>query len=160
MNPETLERIMIDDALGTLEPDMKELLKAYTANSEAARQQAKSIRETVGAARNVLNEGKTDAPFPPLFSELMKPTPWPKARSHFFQTAVAIAASLIVGVGVGWYMRTARHVDVSASVPEKILKAVQAKHPITWVRHKDRRPSFWSTKRMYSQYTHQREESL
>ena len=56
MNPEILERLMIDHAAGELPPDVEDLLAAHILQNPAARQEAVEIAETLGLARRVLAE--------------------------------------------------------------------------------------------------------
>src|SRR4051812_40194614 len=56
MNEETLDRLMMDAALGGLSADVKELLMAHLEGDDARRQEAEQLRVLVGRAREAVKE--------------------------------------------------------------------------------------------------------
>ena len=54
MKPDILERLLMDRALGRLDPDAEVLLAGYLANDPAAATQARELHETVSLATEVM----------------------------------------------------------------------------------------------------------
>ena len=101
MDADTLERLLIDRALGALPADTEALLAAYLEHQGQATAQAKVLDQTVSLARQAL-----DAPAPP---EATLP-PFPKAKlAHAQRTrrlrlatvqAAALAACVLFGFSI------------------------------------------------------------
>ena len=54
MKPDILERLLMDRALGSLNPDAEVLLADYLANDPSAATQARELQETVQLATEVM----------------------------------------------------------------------------------------------------------
>lgn len=89
MNAETLDRLMLDCALGQLPPDSEALLDEYLRLHPDAAELGAEYAETVGLTRKILV-----APAPKQAFPAMK-TP----AGHYFHRAWPIAASFLVGAG-------------------------------------------------------------
>ena len=151
MNPDTLERLIMDDALGALEPDVRELLQAHLAQApEAANHQA-VIQETVCATREQLSSASADtAPNAlPDFKALMQPTARTSPRNASWWLFAA-AARLFIGLGMGWFLRpTHKPMPQQETVAQQAAPA--AKLPFV-IQASSATPSFWSTQRLLEQH--------
>ena len=92
MKPDVLERLLMDNALGCLEPDVEVLLADYLANDSAAAAQARKLRELVQAATEVVRQPAPALETPNQIHRLV----W----RHRAERALALAASFVVGVGL------------------------------------------------------------
>jgi hypothetical protein len=131
----TLERLMMDDALEALGPDVKELLGAYIQSSAAdAKRHGQWMR--LGAAAE---EAVRVAPL-----DKLPPFPGRGSRSlRLWGETLAIAAAVIVGIAVGLVMQKpqeARTVAVQTSAPV-------AAQPAEMLGVAD----FWSSKRLLAE---------
>jgi len=99
MDDATLDRLMIDDALGALEPDVSALLAAYTASIPDTDQRRAGWRDLAEKARHAMVMPAADAlpPFPA--AQLRAARFW-----HNGRLGLAIAAVLAVGIGIGLWM--------------------------------------------------------
>jgi hypothetical protein len=103
VDDQTLERLMIDDALGALAPDVSALLSEYTQNVGAADQQRLRWRELAEAARQAMGTPAAEA-LPPFPSRQLR-----AARLwHSGRIGLAIAAVLLLGFGIGLWMPSQR----------------------------------------------------
>lgn len=138
MDNQTLQRLMIDDALGALEPDVRALLSAYAVahpGDEAARTQ---WQELAGMARDA---GLL------THDELVPPLPHRRLRAvrlwHAGRTTLALAAAILIGVAVGLHLP-----QQSASVgPQAVVVPVMlapSPAPAVVLSPGD----FWSSKRL------------
>ncbi|HUB25210.1 MAG TPA: hypothetical protein VL992_07250 [Tepidisphaeraceae bacterium] len=108
MDEATLERLMIDDALGALGPDVRALLEAYV------RDQPKELaawRRVAAAATEAIQPAKGESlpPFPHA------------SVPRFPRIALAAAAALLVGFGIGW--------EFSPAPPRRAALAIAAPMP-------------------------------
>jgi len=92
MENATLERLMIDDALGELSPDARELLRAFLNDGESELTQWRQLASDAKAA---------------LPSESVESLPaFPRQNvlrfQPFLRVGLAAAAALLLGVGIGW----------------------------------------------------------
>lgn len=153
MTREILERLLTDRALGTLEPDVAALLEAHLAADPAAAALAARTQATIALAQRALGEKEAgrlpNFPRAELARRAGRLRRWRIAR-----TALAAAAVLLVGVGVGRWMsaegggvvpqRSAAPPVVANAPPDRAgLKAeagesVLRKTMIEWQRRADR----------------------
>jgi hypothetical protein len=97
MDQEIRERLMIDDALGVLEPDVQALLSAYLEASGAGESERKEWRKLAAAARDVMPVDEEEEVLPPFpRPQVYLPRIWRTA-----QVAVAAAALVVFGFGLG-----------------------------------------------------------
>jgi hypothetical protein len=102
VNEQTLERLIIDEALGALPPDVGELLAAYCANTTHERERQEWQRLTL-TAREALQPRATEAipVFPVQAVRVLR----------FRRTAVmalSAAAALLFGIGIGVHLHLAQ----------------------------------------------------
>jgi hypothetical protein len=139
MDDQALKRLMIDDALGELSPDVSWLLMEYLQVVPAGESERLAWSKLAADARRAL-PGQPTEQLPPFPAGARFSFPW---RS--LGTGVSIAASLAIGVGVG--LRMPR----SASPPREVAVVV----PLTATEVPASNNSlssggggFWSSKRL------------
>jgi anti-sigma factor RsiW len=138
MKPDILERLLMDRALGRLDPDAEVLLADYLANDPAAATQARELQETVHLATEVLRRPAPIAEVPNQIHQLV----W----RHRAEQVFALAASFVVGVGLTALMihATPHQENVAAARPPTIAKIQPA-----LVKSKIESLPFWSNQRIY-----------
>jgi hypothetical protein len=92
-----VERLMIDDALGALDPDVQALLADYLARAGAGDREQQQWRRVADAARKALPEDVEERLLPPFPGRRMQA--WRLWRVT--QIAVAAAALLVIGFDLG-----------------------------------------------------------
>lgn len=99
MNKESLDRLLVDRALGEACPELCELLDEYLAGNADAQRRAAEIRETVGLSRTAFEADLV----PPCIGSAGVP---PRERAGLGRFALfvapALAACLLLGLAVGW----------------------------------------------------------
>lgn len=139
MNPDALERLMLDDSLGALDGDARALLHAYLQHEPAAARSANELDEIVRRAGAALRpEGVGDLPpFPAARLDRAQRT---IRRIRFAGRAAALAACIGLGIGIG------------ANVPRDAGPATPEQSPLKLVEAGDKAGSaendFWSARRM------------
>ncbi|MGA2440991.1 MAG: hypothetical protein ABSH08_08535 [Tepidisphaeraceae bacterium] len=98
MDKQTLERLMIDEALGALEPDVSLLLSAYCETLSNCDAELAAWQRVAAGARAAMPEQATEE-LPPFAAPVRLSRPWRLAR-----IGVSIAAVLAIGVGIGLRM--------------------------------------------------------
>jgi hypothetical protein len=135
MDQETRERLMIDDALGVLEPDVQVLLGAYLAATGVGEKERQEWRELAAAARKAMP--------PDVEEEILPPFSAPRVNHwglwRVTQMAVAAVTLVIFGFGLGhWRGREPERTALVAQTPVTV-----AAEPIASFGVHD----FWSTQR-------------
>jgi hypothetical protein len=147
MNDATLERLMMDAALGGLNDDVRELLMEHVNGNPEKVREAGELRTLVERAREAVREECPD------FGELSRAAPpdLQNARRRFrIESAMiwggrvaAMAACLVIGFGIA-RMRPARQVEVVVREKPASASAVAVN---------DARPAaegeLWSASRIY-----------
>lgn len=97
MNKETLDRLMIDRAVGALDSDVEDLLDDYLERTGVAAEQYSSTHEVVRLSRNLLQmEEETALP------AFRVPKPIRNRRRRFIVLqAAGVAAMLMIGFFIG-----------------------------------------------------------
>jgi anti-sigma factor RsiW len=100
MDTETLDRLLMDRALGALPPDADALLAAYLGCDAAAATRAQEFDVAATAARRLFQEPVPSVlpPFPALGIHKVEQA---RQRVHVLRQGVGIAAALVVGIGLG-----------------------------------------------------------
>lgn len=142
MNAQTLERLLLDRALGALTADTATLLDAYLAEHPAAAADAAGFDETVRFAEQVLPAGPLRQP-PAFPAGRLTSASRRLRRTAFLWRATGLAACLLAGVGIGVLLRTARP-DAAASPVEWV---VQNEPPQDMPQ--SAQDEFWSARRLY-----------
>ncbi len=153
MNNQTLERLLIDDALGALTADTSALLAAYTASTGTEEQRLKWKQLSEVAIRALyLSPAETAPPFPQRRLRIAR-------IQRAARAAMAIAATLVIGVGIGLCVPNPHSLPASSAdlvknqstaIPVKRLPVVEAadiwstdRLIATALEHKDLSKSEW-----------------
>lgn len=145
MDTETLERLLMDRALGGLTPDAAELMTAYLAHDAAAAARAREFDAAAAAARAVLRPGGGAAlpSFPALRLRKLEEA---RRRLRIVRNIAGLAAAIVLGLGIGaglWRGGGVSPVQTrpqAVVVPESRVIAVAG--------------GFWSTERLIEQARH------
>jgi hypothetical protein len=144
MKPDVLERLLMDSALGRLDPDVEALLADHLAGHPAAGTQAKELQSVVSLAAEVI---RTPAPAVDLPRQI-GPLIW----RHRAEQVLALAASFVVGMGataLAFHANFRReHVVASPASATPNLPAVAATRTAL-VTSKIESLPFWSNQRVY-----------
>ena len=92
MKPDVLERLLMDSALGRLDPDVEALLADHLAGDPSAATQAKELQSVVSLATEVIRTPKPVIVLPGQIHRLV----W----RHRTEQVFALAASFVVGAGI------------------------------------------------------------
>jgi anti-sigma factor RsiW len=138
MKPDILERLMMDNALGRLDPDVEVLLADYLTNDPVAAMQARELQETVQLATEVLHRPAPVVEMPTQINQLI----W----RHRTERLLALAASFIIGVGLTAAVihGTPHQENVALAHPPTVAKIQRA-----LVKNQIESLPFWSNQRIY-----------
>ena len=100
MDPEVIERLLLDRALGQLPVDAATLLDAYLAQNQDAAQATRAFEPAVGLARKVLVTQAAVA-MPPFPAARISSATQRRLRFRVIKNVGALAALWLLGVGVG-----------------------------------------------------------
>jgi hypothetical protein len=107
MEPETLQRLVLDDALGVLSDDVRALVaERVAARGGPAVADAAAWRRTVDLARQAMRQGLPDAPaerLPAFPAARMRREAAALRRRRWAGRIAALAACVLVGVGAGFF---------------------------------------------------------
>lgn len=122
MDTETLDRLLMDRALGALSPDVETLVAAYLQHDENAAQRAREFGSAADAARDVLRESATVAlpPFPAVRVQALERA---RHRLVWVRNAAGLAAAVVIGVGLGFGLAPRPPVERPASPPSALYAA-------------------------------------
>jgi len=126
MNPETLDRLMLDDSLGAMADDIRSLLAdriGPPGSPAAARLTA--YRRTVDAARAALAQ-PARAPLPPFPAARLRDGALRLRRRRQVGRIAALAASLVLGLGLGYLAFSRADVTAPAPAPAPVAVAQTA----------------------------------
>ncbi|MBN1489553.1 MAG: hypothetical protein JXA69_06505 [Phycisphaerae bacterium] len=98
MDSETLEKLMIDRALGAMPPDCEILLAAYLETHPDAAAECGSIEQAVELARQALTDGSA-ATLPAFPAERLREAQRTDWLWRMTRAAAGIAASVVLGFG-------------------------------------------------------------
>lgn len=141
MNKESLERLLIDRALGQLSPDVEELLVEQLAQNRDMARTAEEFTAVVTLARALTKRPPLTITFRQPFAALI--------RRERALRIVAMAASFAVGAGLTlWTMRA-----INERVPHNVVSQTSAQPQPTprlpAVERAVRTLPFWSNQRIY-----------
>jgi hypothetical protein len=139
MNDATLERLMMDAALGALNEDVQELLMANLEGNEERAREAKGLRALVSNAREAMKE---ECPAQPDMQAARSRMKIDRAM-QWGGRIVAMAACLLIGFGIA-RMRPTREVQVvvQKEPANPVVMAVNDARPTA-------EGELWSAQRIY-----------
>lgn len=144
MKPDVIERLLMDRALGHLDPDVDALLSDYLANDASAATQARELQSLVHLASEAVRQQVPAVEPPSQFHRLV----W----RHRTEQALALAASFVIGAGITALALRANlwREDNSVSLAPSIQN-VSTRSPrlSAVVKHKIESLPFWSNQRLY-----------
>jgi anti-sigma factor RsiW len=144
MKSDVLERLLMDRALGHLEPDVEALLADYLVRDNAAATQAQELENVVHRASEAVRRPAVTIELPSQIHRLM----W----RHRAEQVFALAASFVVGVGItALALRaTFRPGNVASShTPANAGPAVVTAARLATVESRIESLPFWSNQRAY-----------
>ncbi|PTX90755.1 hypothetical protein [Opitutus sp. ER46] len=138
MNPETLDALLIDRALGELDPEHAALLDAYLALAPAASARAAQLEGTMNLTRRLLAPAIRSAGADPTTAVPSRPEVRPGVWRRYRGEWLRLAACLLLGGAIGWSVTALRERDSNTShTPVPVARA-----PATPTRPAT--DSFWS----------------
>lgn len=144
MKPDALERLLMDRALGRLEPDVEALLSEYLARDPAATAHATELQEVVRMATKAVR---------PLTPEIEQPSQIHRlVWRHRAEQVVALAASFVIGIGITALVFRAslrRDANVASRTTANVGSPAAVAARLAPVRSKIESLPFWSNQRAY-----------
>lgn len=145
MKNETLERLLLDRALGRLPPDVEELLEGQLATDRAAARSAEEFTMAVMLAKRVMK----------------RPVPTAVGHTHVRSSIrrqngrglLALAASFVLGAVITFFgMRTSTAPQRQVASAVQLGRTAEMAHssPAPAVEHAVRTLPFWSHERIYA----------
>jgi len=152
MDGETLDRLLMDRALGGLSPDVEALLTAYLGQAPAAAARAGDYAAAADAARRVLRSDRPAA-LPPFPAIRLHQVAEARRRLRVVRRVASLAAALVLGVGLGagLFRSQAPRGGTVAPVGVGDHLAVDIERPAAG--------EFWSATRLYERTRHMRQTS-
>jgi len=145
MDQETLERLMLDDALGALSVDASELLAAYARTLPGGDERLAGWQRVAATARAAMPSESAEA-LPPFPVRRTVSNPWRMVRM-----GLSVAAVLAIGVAIGSWMPRGPGAPAQVAV---VTQAIVAEMPSGGgVR------DFWSTQRLLASALGRKHES-
>jgi anti-sigma factor RsiW len=144
MKPDVIERLLLDHALGRLDPDVSALLADYLAGDASAATRAREFQDVVHLASEAVRQLVPAVAPPNQIHRLV----W----RHRAERALAIAASFVIGVGVTALALRANlwHEDNSVSLAPSIQNtSIPSPRLNALVKHQIESLPFWSNQRLY-----------
>jgi anti-sigma factor RsiW len=144
MKPDILERLMMDNALGRLDPDVEMLLADYLAKDPAAATQARELQETVQLATEVIHHPAPIVEIPNKIHQLV----W----RHRTERLLALAASFVIGVGLTAAVIHETYLPIGgvvASRPATVISPKVTELRPALVKNQLESLPFWSNQRIY-----------
>ena len=144
MKSDVIERLLMDRALGRLDPDVDALLADYLANDASAATQAQDLQDVVHLASEAVRQPVLAIAPPNQIHRIV----W----RHRAERALALAASFVIGVGITALALHAnlRHEDNTVSVAPSIPNAsTPSPRREAIVKSRIESLPFWSNQRLY-----------
>ena len=145
MNEETLDRLLLDRALGVSSPELDALLEAYLQRDPAAAARAGEFDTATDLAREVLKDAPA-ATLPPFPAAAVRQAERTRRQLVLVRNVASLAAAVLLGVGVGaWSMRESTEMQPAPAPPSAVtfVKADAAKGPVGDT------GGFWSRQRLF-----------
>jgi anti-sigma factor RsiW len=149
LEKDIVERLLMDHALGRLEPDVAALLRAYVNSDPTLKAEAQAFTDVASLAQHALEEAEPVS-LPPLAATL--PGSRRKAQGMPWRVAgiVAAAACLAFGIAIGRWT-SARAPVIVRPAPEH--GGPESAEPSALALAKPRKSEtvdFWSTRRLFN----------
>jgi anti-sigma factor RsiW len=144
MKPDILERLLMDRALGHLDPDAEVLLADYLVNDPAAATQARDLQETVRLATEVMRRPAPVVEMPTQIHQLV----WRRRTERM----LALAASFVVGAGLTALLIHETYLPIGAVVASRPATTGSPKVAVlrpSLVKGQIESLPFWSNQRIY-----------
>lgn len=144
MKPDVIERLLLDRALGRLDPNVDTLLADYVANDASAATQARELQEVVHLAREAVRQPVLAIEPPNQIHQIV----W----RHRSEQALALAASFVIGVGItALALRSGlRREDSTVALAPSVQSAsTGSRQQEASVKSKIDSLPFWSNQRLY-----------
>ena len=140
MDRETLDRLLMDEALGALPADVASLLAAYLERDPAGAARAREFAAAASAARRVFQQPLPTL-LPPFPGREFRNVEQAQRRVRALRYVASMAAVLVVGIGLGLVFPRGPAVEPT---PRIVLPP-----PGPVVAADEPEPGFWSTQRLY-----------
>lgn len=141
MNAETLERLLMDRALGGLSAEVDELLDAYLERDAQAAARAGEFAEAARLARHALG-GAPATVLPPFPAARIEKLQQARRSLVLVRNIAGLAAALVLGIGVGAAFVKHFAAEELPSVPLVLTHPRQTAEG-------DSADGFWSARRLY-----------
>lgn len=142
MDRETLDRLLMDQALGALPADTAALLAAYLAHDPAAAGRAREFAAAATAARQLFRQPLATV-LPPFPGGNIRNVEQAQRRVRALRYVASMAAVLVVGIGLGLVFP--RGPATEAPAPRVTIVPTA---PVAEGREPEQ--GFWSTQRLYA----------
>ncbi len=144
MKPDIMERLLLDHALGSLDPDVDALLADYLVNDASAATKARELQDVVHLASQAVRQPVLAVEPPNQIHRIV----W----RHRTEQALALAASFVIGVGITAlaFRANLRHEDKAVSLApsvQTVLRPSSGRDAL--VKNKIESLPFWSNQRLY-----------
>lgn len=155
MDPQALERLMIDRSLGLLDADSESLLEEFLAQDPQAARTQQQYAQAAQLARVALGPAQPPAELPPL--RLAKSRILPRRWGTRVAAASAVAASLLLGLGAGAVLFHRPAAPGPTPVASRWVEppappAAVPQRPALWQASQNDNPGqFWSARRLHAQ---------
>ena len=149
MNPETLERLMLDRALGSLPPDCDALLTSYLETRPEAAETCRRMELTVDLARSALADARA-ARLPAFPAERLLRTQRSQRIWRLTMGVTGVAASILIGLVV--HATLFRPPPSNPRAPG--LSGLAQATPRHLIDENQDRSGFWSGRQFYERAAH------
>ena len=148
MNQQIIETLVMDQALNALSSDTEQLLKAYLSEHPEFQDMADSIQQTATLGQRAVTVERPNKipPFPrKRLVRQFRHTSW--IATQGWKT---IAASILIGIGIGFVFRQPSHIDHQ---PKQLASVVQgSSETVPLSNGLDTARSLWSSKTYLDRY--------
>jgi anti-sigma factor RsiW len=142
MKPETLETLLLDQAMGELSPEVAELLGAHLSHDPEAAQQAAGVAATVRLARQAV-AATPETPRRPLAMERLRKAELAMRRRALAWQLARLAACGVIGTVLGWQVHSNRSRPADGGT-HPVVTADLAAVVLEGARVPEARKDFWS----------------
>jgi anti-sigma factor RsiW len=137
MNPETLEPLLLDRALGELSPPVAALLEEHLARDPAAAQHAAGLAETMQLARRATasptqSQALRPAADLPWFRRAARQARWRGHLVGLAKLAACLVLGLVLGRALGPESSSSAQSRPAALVAAPVTVAAPGSHPKFW----------------------------